>query len=158
MVPVTDRASDADQFEPEHYGREIVRAVELLREAGREARCSDLTERLVVALGGGVRMLDEVPRDNPRRPGTNGVVTLHKLHRHAVQRLEAAPADHAARWVLVAIDLACGANDGGLSWMGPLIAADPTVVDDAIAIANVVENLIGLDASEALREACAAGG
>ncbi|MEV6071193.1 hypothetical protein AB0L82_32000 [Nocardia sp. NPDC052001] len=152
---MTDKLSVRDLLNSGHYGQGAIRAVESLKDAGQEANCSDFTDRLESMLIDGLRVLDSLPRDDPFWHGTNGVATIHKVRAHAIKRLEVAPDDRAARWTLVATDLAHGSDDGGLSWMGPLITADTAAVHEAVIVADIVENLIGLDASEALRRACA---
>ncbi|MCP9624845.1 hypothetical protein FOH10_16135 [Nocardia otitidiscaviarum] len=152
---MTEELSPHDLLSSGHYGQDAIRAVESLKDTGREANCPEFTDRLASILIDGLRVLDSLPRDEPFWRGTNAVATLYKLGNHAVERLEATPDDRTARWVLVASALAAGSSDGGLSWLGPLITADAVVVHDAVMIADIVQNLIGLNASEALRQACA---
>ncbi|MBF6469613.1 hypothetical protein IU427_31255 [Nocardia beijingensis] len=151
---------NGDEAEPEvvteeSFGEVSIRAVDSLRQSGQEAGCPAFAERMVQVLLDGLRSLDELPRDDPFWQKTNHVTTVYKLQKYAQQRLEHTPEDRAARWALVAIDLAFGANDGGLSWLGPMIADDVAVADAAVIIANWVAELIGPDASDALRAACA---
>ncbi|OQS13953.1 hypothetical protein B0T36_17765 [Nocardia donostiensis] len=154
MIGNGDEA-ESEVVTAEMFGQMSIRAVGNLRQSGQDAGCPVFAERMVQVLLDGLRSLDELPRDDPFWQGTNHLTTVYKLQKYAQQRLEYTPEDHAARWALVAIDLAFGAIDGGLSWLGPLIADDVAVVDAAVIIANWVEELIGLDASDALRAACA---
>ncbi|QBS38846.1 hypothetical protein [Nocardia sp. CS682] len=154
MVGMTDARPVSDLLNSGHFGNDAIRAVESLNETGRAAECPQFTDRLVAALLDGLRALDALPRNDPFWRSTNGIATLTKVRNHAAQRLRAAPEDGAARWVLVAAEVAVGGDDGGLAWLGPLIAADAALVDDAVTIADILENLIGSDASQALRLAC----
>ncbi|MFI9402737.1 hypothetical protein [Nocardia sp. NPDC052316] len=151
---MTDAGPASDLLRSGHFGNDAIRAVESLQETGRVAECSAFTDRLVSALLDGLRELDALPRDDPFWRSTNGIATFAKVRKHFARRLHTTPEDSAARWVLVAAELAVGSNDGGLSWLGPLITADAGLVVDAVTIADILERLLGLDAAQALRRAC----
>ncbi|CAM5677980.1 hypothetical protein SAVIM338S_07239 [Streptomyces avidinii] len=111
---------------------------------------------MVRALSDGLQALENLPRgDEFWRGWANDHAMAHKLNALVAERLQGDPADRNARWTLVALALAHGANDGGLPLLGPEIAADPTVVADALVIADWVGREIGLDLTAELREACA---
>ncbi|MFG2753911.1 hypothetical protein [Streptomyces xanthophaeus] len=108
---------------------------------------------MVRALNDGLRVLEALPRDDMFWRGwANDHATIYKLDVFTAERLKRDPADQTARWTLGA--RARGANDGGLSLLGPDIAADPTVVADAFVIAGWVGKEIGLDLTPELREVC----
>ncbi|WP_328489925.1 hypothetical protein [Streptomyces zaomyceticus] len=101
--------------------------------------------------------LQTLPRDRTMRhcrssEGTT-VLDLYR-YRYVNERLARNPQDSTARWALIALSLVHGANDGGLSLIGPEIAADPATVADAITIADWVLQEISLDLARELREAC----
>ncbi|MEU8776504.1 hypothetical protein [Streptomyces sp. NPDC048606] len=130
--------------------------VDALRQAGDDTGHREFAERMVRALSDGFQVLENLPRDDEFWRGwANDHVTVHKLDALAIERLARDPADRTARWTLVALALAHGANDGGLALLGPEIAADPTVVADALVIADWIGQEIGLDLTTELREACA---
>ncbi|MFJ7780768.1 hypothetical protein [Streptomyces yangpuensis] len=127
-----------------------------LRRAGRDTGHSEFAERLVRALGEGMLALEALPRDDEFWRGwANDRATPLKLDAFATERLALDPTDRTARWALVALALARGANDGGMALLGPEIATDPAVVADALAIADWVGQEIGLDLVPDLRAACA---
>jgi hypothetical protein len=110
-------------------------------------------ERMAAALQEGLSELDALPRDDVFWRGwSNHRATATKLHDYASKRLEQNPADRVARWALVALSLAYGANDGGLHPLGPEIAVDPTVVVDALVIADWIGQEFGFDLTSVLRE------
>nr|WSX47538.1 hypothetical protein OG409_00170 [Streptomyces sp. NBC_00974]WSX54318.1 hypothetical protein OG409_38740 [Streptomyces sp. NBC_00974] len=130
--------------------------VDALRQAGDDTGHREFAERMVRALSDGLQALENLPRDNEFWRGwANGDITVHKLSALAADRLQRDPADRTARWALVALALAHGANAGGLPLLGPEIAADPTVVADALVIADWIGQEIGLDLTAELGEACA---
>lgn len=132
------------------------RQIDSLRRSGHDTGHAEFAERMVRALNDGLRVLDALPRDDVFWRGwANDRATIHKLGALAEERLRHDPSDRTARWTLVALALAFGANDGGLSLLGPEIAADPTVVADALVIADWVGQQIGLDLTDELRDACA---
>ncbi|MFE4265409.1 hypothetical protein [Streptomyces sp. NPDC056883] len=130
--------------------------VDALRQAGNDTGHPEFAERMVRVLRDGLRVLEGLPRDDVFWGGwANHHATIHKLGVLAAERLQRDPADRTARWTLVALALARGSNDGGLSLLGPDIATDPTIVADALVIADWVGKEIGLDLTAELREACA---
>lgn len=130
--------------------------IDVLRRSGCDTGHPEFAERMVRALNDGLRVLEALPRDDVFWRGwANDHATIYKLGVLAAERLRHDPADRTARWTLVALALAGGANDGGLSLLGPEIAADPTIVADALVIADWVGQEIGLDLTAELREACA---
>ncbi|AWZ07249.1 hypothetical protein DRB96_24795 [Streptomyces sp. ICC1] len=132
--------------------------VDALRRAGSATGHPEFAERMVEALREGFRVLEALPPEDAFWRGwANGHATVHKLGVLAEERLRRDPADRTARWTLVALALAHGANDGGLSLLGPAIADDPTVVADALVIADWAGQEIGLDLTAELREACGWG-
>ncbi|MFZ3492359.1 hypothetical protein ACODT5_03805 [Streptomyces sp. 5.8] len=129
---------------------------DVLRQAGDSTGHREFAERMVRALSDGLQALEDLPRDDEFWQGwANGDITVHKLNALTSERLHRDPADRTARWTLVALALAHGANDGGLPLLGPEIAAYPTVVADALVIADWIGQEIGLDLTAELREACA---
>ncbi|WP_331737838.1 hypothetical protein [Streptomyces sp. NBC_01276] len=129
--------------------------VDALRRSGYDTGHPEFAERMVWALNDGLRVLEALPRDDAFWHGwANGHATIYKLDVFTAERLKRDPADRTARWTLVALALARGANDGGLSLLGPDIAADPTTVADALVIADWVGKEIGLDLTPELREVC----
>ncbi|MFZ3474900.1 HEAT repeat domain-containing protein [Streptomyces sp. 4.24] len=129
--------------------------VDALRRSGSATGHPEFAERMVEALQEGFRVLEALPPEDAFWRGwANGHATVHKLGVLAEERLRRDPADRTARWTLVALALAHGANDGGLSLLGPAIADDPTVVADALVIADWAGQEIGLDLTAELREAC----
>ncbi|MEU7357782.1 MULTISPECIES: hypothetical protein [Streptomyces] len=102
--------------------------VEALRQAGRSIGHVEFAERMVRALSEGLRALEALPHDDEFWHGwANDHAMTHKLGPFAAERLDRDPTDPTARWALVALALAHGAHDGGLSLLGPQIAADPSV-------------------------------
>ncbi|WP_189925451.1 hypothetical protein [Kitasatospora xanthocidica] len=129
--------------------------IDQLRQSGSETGHVEFAERMVRALTDDLAALDALPRDDGFWRGwANDRATIGKLRDYATGRLDRDPSDRVARWALVALALGGGANDGGLSLLGPEIGADPTVVADAVVIADWVVRQIGLDATPELREAC----
>ncbi|MFI5808497.1 hypothetical protein [Streptomyces sp. NPDC051561] len=123
-----------------------------LRRAGDDTGHREFAERMAGALSDGLQALENLTRDDEFWQGwANGDITVHKLNALAADRLQRDPADRTARWTLVALALAHGANDGGLPLLGPEITADPTVVADALVIADWIGQEIGLDLTDELR-------
>lgn len=107
------------------------------------------------ALADGLTALDALPRGDTFWSGwANDHPTVHKLSDYAREQIRRDPMNRTARWALVALELAHGANDGGLSLLGPEIAADPAAVADAFVIADWVAQEIGFDLLPELRDAC----
>ncbi|WP_189819424.1 hypothetical protein [Streptomyces olivaceoviridis] len=126
------------------------------RQAGRSTSHVEFAERMVRKLSEGLRALEALPRDDEFWHGwANDHATTHKLGAFAAELLDRDPTDPTARWALVALALAHGANGGGLSLPGPQIAGDPTAVADALVIADWVGQEIGFDLTAELREVCA---
>ncbi|GAA1951137.1 hypothetical protein [Kitasatospora viridis] len=127
-----------------------------LRQSGADTGHTEFAARMVRALTEAATALAALPdddgfwRDRPDRQ-----VSPYNLHCHAAERLRRDPGDRAARWSMVALALALGANDGGLEHLGPEIAADPAVVADAVVIADWIWEQIGLDPTGDLRALCA---
>ncbi|MFJ9460818.1 hypothetical protein ACIRST_37840 [Kitasatospora sp. NPDC101447] len=127
--------------------------IEQLRQSGFDTGHAEFAERMVRALCDGLSALEALPRDDEFWRGwANDRVTIHKLHDYADEQLVRDPANRVARWALVALALAYGANDGGLSLLGPEVATDPAVVADALVIADWVAQEIGFDLTPELRE------
>ncbi|MGW6982407.1 hypothetical protein ACWGE1_23705 [Streptomyces sp. NPDC054932] len=127
-----------------------------LRQSGRDTGHAEFAERMVQALQDGLGALEALPRrDEFWRGWANDRATIHKLGVFAAGRLQRDASDRTARWTLVALALAHGANDGGLPLLGPEVAADPAVVADALVIADWVRQEIGFDLTTELREVCA---
>lgn len=73
-----------------------------------------------------MRAPEALPRDDELWRGwANDRATTLKPDAFASERLPLDPTDRAARWALVALALAHGANDGGMALLGPEAAADP---------------------------------
>ncbi|MFF3068935.1 hypothetical protein ACFVSN_02040 [Kitasatospora sp. NPDC057904] len=126
--------------------------IDRLRRSGSDTGHAEFAERMVRALNDGLSSLEELPRDDGFWRGwANGRVTAHKLQAYAGERLDRDPGDRVARWALVALALARGASDGGLSFLGPGVAGDPAAVADALVIADWVGPEIGLDLTRELR-------
>ncbi|MBB4794460.1 hypothetical protein [Streptomyces nodosus] len=117
-----------------------------LRQCGEDTGHPEFAARMAHALEAVVADLQALPRDD--------APTVLDLYRYVKERLARNPEDSAARWGLVALSLVHGANDGGLSLLGPEIAADPAIVADAVTIADWVFQEIGFDLTRELREAC----
>ncbi|MEW2355359.1 hypothetical protein [Spirillospora sp. NPDC029432] len=132
----------------------LAAAVEDLRAAGDRVGEPRLADRLARALAGGAAELDALPREDPFWQGwANDLATLAKLGAYARRRLDRDRRDHAARWTLIALDLARGADDAGLPLIAPELAADVRRVADAVALARWVWEEIGIDTCPALRRA-----
>ncbi|MEU7123463.1 hypothetical protein [Streptomyces zaomyceticus] len=128
---------------------------DLLRQYGEETGHPHFAARMASVLEATVTDLQTLPRDRTMRHcrSSEGATVLD-LYRYVNERLARNPQDSTARWALIALSLVHGANDGGLSLIGPEIAADPATVADAITIADWVLQEIGLDLARELREAC----
>ncbi|KOG21267.1 MULTISPECIES: hypothetical protein [Streptomyces] len=126
-----------------------------LRQYGVDTGHQEFAARTARALEAVVADLQALPReDSFRRCWSNERATVIDLYRYVNERLVRNPQDSAARRALVALSLVHGANDGGLSLLGPEIAADPAIVADAVTIADWVFKEIGFDLTPELREAC----
>ncbi|MFG2839925.1 hypothetical protein ACGFZH_40075 [Streptomyces zaomyceticus] len=128
---------------------------DLLRQYGEETGNPHFGARMASVLEAAVTSLLALPRDHASRHcRSNDRAAVLDLYRYVNERLACNPQDTTARWALIALSLALGANDGGLSLIGPEIAADPAIVADVITIADWVLQEIGLDLTRELREAC----
>ncbi|MGW4378349.1 hypothetical protein [Kitasatospora sp. NPDC004531] len=126
--------------------------IDSLRQSGSDTGHAEFAERMVRALSDGLSALEALPRDDEFWRGwANDRATIHKLDSYARAQSDRDPADRVARWAGVALALAGGTNDGGLSLLGPEIAADPAVVADALVIADWVARGIGFDLTRDLR-------
>ncbi|MFF7994722.1 hypothetical protein ACFZDG_33735 [Kitasatospora xanthocidica] len=129
--------------------------IDQLRQSGSETGHVEFAEHMVRALTDGLSALDAPPRDDGFWRGwADDQATIGKLRDDATGRLDRDPSGREARWALGVRELGGGANDGGLSFLGPEIGADPTVVTDAVVIADRVVRQIGLAVTQELREAC----
>jgi hypothetical protein len=137
--------------------QQITSVADFLTATARKVGHSDIAARLVTPLRITWGDLDALPRtEGFWSRQMNHRATIHKLEEYARQRVDHDPADRMASRTLVAVALNYGANDGGLPYLTPEVAADPTAVGDAVIVAFWIWHEIGLDTTFDLQQTLSA--
>lgn len=116
----------------------------------------DVVERFTTPLRATWADMEALVRTDPFRAGQwNDRATVGKLRAYAGERFRRDPGDRAAGRTLAALDLHYSANEAGLPYLAPELAAEPAVVGDAVVAARWIWEEAGVDATPALRQALA---
>jgi len=98
-----------------------------------------------------LKLLGEVPRDNPFWDKTNKRPTIYKANLWFTQVLEANPDDSEARWVLASLAVA-DCQYGTEALLAPLVRHDPTNLRWLVGASVWILRLSGLDQADSLRK------